>query len=271
MENTNQNPFQIDLPEFFLAQGELPIGPFRASEIYHRLQAREISWVDYCYREKEDQWIRLCDHPVFQKLQPVPPPKPVLKKVVPPPSPLHRLPPEPRWFLHQGEVQTGPYPESEIKRWIQTGQVRSDAFVWQDSLSDWQPINTVPAFQGLFGVHSESLEGVSPEKRGHPRKPLTAKIYLTNQREVLSGLCRDISVGGMQVLTDPLPGRSGDEIHLNVLPPKDSGLSSFAARGIIVRILEDQRGFSFRFTDISTEAVRAIKQYIKKHMEGDIA
>lgn len=267
MENTNQNPFHPDTPEFFLSQAGSPIGPYRPSEIHQRLLAKELAWVDYCYREQEDQWIRICDHPVFQPLQAAPPPKPVLKKIVPPPSPLNRIPPEPKWFLHQGEVQTGPYPESEIKRWIQTGQVSSDAYVWQDSLPDWQSIRDQPSFRGLLPAVSEPAEPSSSEKRTHPRKPLAARIYMTNQKEVASGLCRDISVGGMQVLTDDLPGQAGDQIHLNVLPPADSGLHSFAARGIIVRILEDKRGFSFRFTDINPEAVRSIERYI----ESDIA
>jgi hypothetical protein len=268
MENTNQNPFQPDLPEFFLARGETPIGPYRPSEIHQLLLAKDLSWVDYCYREKEDQWIRICDHPVFQGLQAAPPPKPVIKKVTPPPSPLHRLPPEPKWFLHRGGVQSGPYSESEIKRWIQIGQVGADAHVWNDSLPDWQSIADQPAFRGLLPAGALPAERVSTEKRTHPRKPLAARIYMTNQREVASGLCRDVSVGGMQVLTDELPGQAGDTLHLNVLPPADSGLHSFAARGIIVRILEDQRGFSFRFTDISPEAVQSIEKYIEKSAEN---
>jgi hypothetical protein len=172
------------------------------------------------------------------------------------------LPPEAKWFVHRGEVQSGPYPESELKRWIRTGQLGADDFAWNDSLQDWAPVRSIPAFSGSFPPEAPPAPGRSAEKRSHPRKPLVARIYLTNQKELITGLCRDISVGGMQVLTDQLPGSVGEPIHFNVLPPADSGLSSFAARGVIVRILEDGRGFSFRFSDISPEAVRSIEGYI---------
>ena len=262
MENTQQNPFQPDLAEFHLVRGETSVGPFRPSEIHLQLIQKEIAWVDYCYRETEGQWLRICDHPVFRALQATPPSIPPPKKVVPPPSPLHRLPPELKWFVHQGDAQSGPYPESELKRWIRTGQVGADAFAWNDSLPDWVPVRAIPAFLDCLPPGEVQAQARSSEKRSHPRKPLLARIYLTNQKELITGLCRDISVGGMQVLTDRLPGAVGDPIHLNVLPPADSGLSSFAARGVIVRTLEDGRGFSFRISDISPEAVRSIEGYI---------
>ena len=89
-----------------------------------------------------------------------------------------------------------------------------------------------------------------------------AQVYVTNQAELATGICRDISVGGMQLLTDKIPGAVGSSIHLNVTPPKDSGLKPFVAEGLIVRILEDQRGFAFRFTQISNEAKQSIESYI---------
>ena len=79
---------------------------------------------------------------------------------------------------------------------------------------------------------------------------------------MITGICRDISVGGMQVLTDTLPGPVGTAVRLNVTPPSDSGLKAFVAEGTVVRILEDQRGFSFRFTSISEDAKSSIERYI---------
>jgi hypothetical protein len=81
-------------------------------------------------------------------------------------------------------------------------------------------------------------------------------------------MCRDISVGGMQVLTDQIPGVSGTRIRLNVSPvnPSRSKASSaiepFVAEGVIVRILEDGRGFSFRFEGLTDRAKKIIEKYI---------
>jgi len=262
MENTMQNQFESDEAVFFISvQGDSVLGPFRPSEIQKKLENREVSWVDYCYRELESKWIRICDHPVFMKIQPeVPKPKPVVR-VVPPPVPAEARIPRVRWFLFQNESQTGPYSEIELKRLVQTGQVSESSFVWQESFSDWKAIREVGEFS-IEVQKNSPLPSEPSDRRESPRKPLVAQIYLTNEKEIASGVCRDISVGGMQVLTDSLPGKTGDRIHLNVMQPQSSGLAPFVAHGVIVRILEDKRGFSFRFTDINDEAKRSIERYI---------
>jgi hypothetical protein len=262
MENTKQNQFGTDEASFFISlQGDSFSGPFRPSEIQTKLENREIAWVDYCYRESEGKWIRICDHPVFISIQPeAPKPKPA-GKVLPPPVPMEARKPRIRWFLFQSESQSGPYSEIEMKRLISVGQVFRDSFVWQDEFPDWKPILQVPEFLG--GFQKAITEPIKPsDRRESPRKPLVARIYLTNEKEIASGMCRDISVGGMQVLTDTLPGKTGDRIHLNVMPPESSGLAPFVAHGVIVRILEDKRGFSFRFTDINDDAKSSIERYI---------
>jgi hypothetical protein len=72
----------------------------------------------------------------------------------------------------------------------------------------------------------------------------------------------------MQVLCDMAP-ETGSTISLNVQPTEDSGsaqpggkIDPFAAKGVVVRVLEDGRGFSFRFEDLSDTARTAIQSYI---------
>lgn len=282
MENTNTIQFPNDKPEWFYAVGENHRGPFKGEEIYQKLQSKELSWIDYVYREQEGQWMRVCDHPVFKSLQPAPPkPKPVM---APPPPPTKQ--PDVRWFLFQGDTQTGPYNTQELIRLKVAGQIQTGAFVWQDQFTEWKPFGEVAELKvpagspsapppaapavpaapqtanGTVNRTATETETASRDKRSAPRKPLVAQIYLTNQSDLVTGVCRDISVGGMQVLTDRIPGSVGTTIQLNVAPPSDTGLKPFVAEGVIVRILEDRRGFSFRFTQISNDAKKSIESYI---------
>ncbi len=267
MENTNTIQFADDQAVFYLAEGNSYQGPYRPSEIYSQLQGKKISWVDFCYREKEGQWLRIADHPVFKPIQAAPP-KP-MPKMAPPPPP--KAEPAVQWFLFQNDTQTGPYSAEELKRLSASGQLNAGAFVWQEKFTEWKPfadvaelksdappqklvLNTVPA------APAETAKAA--ERRTAPRKPLVAQIFLTNNKEVLTGICRDISVGGMQVLGEPIPGQVGESIRLNVTPPESSGLKPFVAEGVIVRILEDKRGFSFRFTRLADEAKASIESYI---------
>ncbi len=254
-----QIEFSSNDPSLFLASGESYVGPFRPSEVFEKLQKAEVSWVDHCYRETEGKWMRICDHPLFTMLQPeAPKPKP---KLAAPPPPPRAAAPAVKWFLFQNETQTGPYLDSELKRLIQVGQVMAGAFVWQESFADWRPIREVPEFSTGAAAQAQ-VQAKATERRAAPRKPLVAQIYLTNQKEISSGVCRDISIGGMQVLTDSIPGSAGDIIRLNVMPPVSTGLKPFVAQGVIVRILEDKRGFSFRFTDIHQDARASIERYV---------
>jgi hypothetical protein len=265
MENTLTVKFENDQAEWFVANGDQYHGPFKAAEIYQKLVAKEISWIDFCYREKEAQWIRICDHDIFKPLQPTAPtPKP---KVAPPS--LGAINENFQWFLFQNESQTGPYPTSEMKRLIQAGQILEAAYVWRDGFSNWKLVSEL---EELKIVKPGAIVPPKPptpivpenkkEKRMVPRKPLVAQVYLTDQSQVIHGLCRDVSVGGMQVLTDKVLGDVGSAIRLNVNPPEGSGLNPFVAEGVIVRILEDRRGFALRFTRISDEAKKSIEGYI---------
>jgi hypothetical protein len=266
MENTNTIKFENDQAEWFVAVGEKYRGPFKASEVYQKLQDKEVSWIDHCFREKEGQWIRIADHEVFKAHQPAPPkPKPTMA-----PPPIPKVEDHVKWFLFQNENQTGPYGSTELKRLAASGQILEGAYVWQEKYTEWKLVSEVaelrePRSAGappLPRTAEKSLSELKPEKRSVPRKPLLAQVYVTNQAELATGICRDISIGGMQLLTDKIPGEVGSSIHLNVTPPKDSGLKPFVAEGVIVRILEDKRGFAFRFTQISADAKKSIESYI---------
>ena len=67
----------------------------------------------------------------------------------------------------------------------------------------------------------------------------------------------------MQVLTDRIPGAVGSRLKLNVSPSGEKAVEPFVAEGVIVRILEDGRGFSFRLEQISDQARAAIQKYIE--------
>ena len=46
MENTNTIQFADDKAEWFIAVGEKFRGPFKASEVYEKLQSKEVSWIE---------------------------------------------------------------------------------------------------------------------------------------------------------------------------------------------------------------------------------
>lgn len=228
-----------------------------------------------------------------------------------PPAPEERC-----WFLFYNDSQFGPFSSEEISRFLRVGKIHGRVHVWRDGMADWAKLDSIDRFAddvaeakrvrelkksaaaggapvpprkgapkagpktGPKSDQKNSAKADAEEKpqdlRSAPRRPLVAKILMANQEAVIVAVCRDISVGGMQVLTDRVPGEPGARIKLNVSPAGRGGkpgsgegggsrdaIEPFVAEGVIVRILEDGRGFSFRFDRLPESSRKAIEKYIE--------
>ena len=185
------------------------------------------------------------------------------------PPKFSELPDARRWFLYYNDTQFGPFAIEEVRGFLRAGKIHGRVHGWIDGMAKWTRLEKIAEFQDYipqklgtkdFTIPT-ALRETKSERRGQPRRPMTARIILSDERSVAVALCRDISVGGMQVLTDRMPGEVGTRIRMNVSPAGGAKTrpAPFVAEGVIVRILEDGRGFSFRFEKISESAKRAIR------------
>ena len=184
------------------------------------------------------------------------------------------------WYLNQNQAQLGPFSTEEITRFLKTGKINGRVHAWRDGMKNWDRLEQVPEFRALaasallarpaaaqgskIGHGGDKIQ--ENEQRYHPRRPLVAKILMSDQETVIVGVCRDISIGGLQVLTETVPGAIGTKIKMNISPSSNEAgepIESFVAEGVIVRILEDGRGFSFRFNRLADRARQAIESYIE--------
>jgi hypothetical protein len=265
MENTGKLFFDQDTPQWFVAMGSKSEGPFSAADVMRKIEQGEITWAHYAWRAGLAAWKRICDIEAFQAAVPMPPPQDMIEDLKPgtkgaKPSVRKAAPraPEPKeWFLHMNDTQYGPVHREEIERLLHLGRVPAGALAWKDGMKDWSALSQIPEFKGLAPA---STAKKSSEKRRATRQPLVAKVLISDDDSVALGVCRDISIGGMQVLTDRIPGKVGSKIRLNVSPTQPSKLSPFVATGVIVRILEDGRGFSFRFDLLNDAARKALEK-----------
>ena len=160
-----------------------------------------------------------------------------------PPGPEERT-----WFLYYNQTQFGPFSQDEVNRLILVGRVHGRVHAWKNGLPNWERLERLADFKTVLksaaelpdlhrtrtieldaslaaqtegqGAEVDVLEEPSirlnRDKRSALRAPLVAKILMTDEKGVTVGLCRDISIGGMQVLTDRIPGKVGARIRLNV-------------------------------------------------------
>jgi hypothetical protein len=305
MENTGQVLFQNDQPQWYIALGEKWVGPLLAADVYQQVLNQQITWAHYVWKPGEKEWKRICDTPTFQVVVPQLPtaqkdhPKkttttevkqasassPTIKKAAPrraaPPPPFEELLQEQKtWFLYYNNSQSGPFSTDEIGRSLATGKIAPQVHAWTEGMANWQRIEQIAELKSLVKAagappapKTAAAKAAAKENRKTPRAPMVAKIFLAHEDAVMVGVCRDVSVGGMQILTDTIPGKVGAKIKLNVSPPsagkKAKGTKAhkefepFVAEGVIVRILEDGRGFSFRFDRLPEGSRRSIQEYLK--------
>ncbi len=287
MENTGKILFDDERAHWYVAVGEGWKGPFSASDLYQKILKQEYTWAHFIWKSGQSEWKRICEIKVFQALLPAVPTKKEqgsmtrdikrdTKGEAPPPSPASA---GPKWFLNYNKTQYGPFSIQEVKKFLKAGKIHGKVFGWHDGMSDWRPLDQITDLtaevleaQHVRAAKKAKSEAPAPvaapsvkNQRGSPRRPLVARVLLAGKDRIGVAMCRDISVGGMQVLTDQLPGKVGDRIKLNVNPVGHSaeGVQAFVAEGVIVRILEDQRGFSFRFEKLSASAKKSIEDYLE--------
>lgn len=301
MENTGKVLFGDDVPQWYVALGERWEGPLTASAVYQKVLNQEITWAHYVWKPGKSGWERICDLPEFHvAVPPLPTKVPSLPKATvrpsarqsdsrtisrtvsrniaktPPPSPSEEK--SGIWFIYDQDTQLGPFRNNEMVGFIQNGRVNGSIFAWRDGMDNWERLEKLDAFQDVFkDAFKESVSGPKKkiDQRGAPRRPLIAKILMAKGDQLVTAICRDISIGGLQVLTDRIPGPVGSVVKMNVsMVGKKAGktigktkIEPFVAEGVIVRILEDGRGFSFRFNKLSDTAKRAIEAYINATSE----
>ena len=221
-------------------------------------------------------------------------------KAVPPAVLDEQENPEREWYLYYNDAQFGPFTEAEIERLLRSGRINVRVHAWASGMEGWTRLHRIVSFKSIVDevggadeappataatqpevsaakVGAEETpvrESVVREQRRAPRAPMTARLLMSDNREVFESLCRDVSTGGMQVLTSWKPERVGMRLKLNITPRgvagakdrKSSPLKPFVAEGLVVRLLEDGRGFSFRFEKLAPEARAAIEEFVKNEL-----
>lgn len=160
----------------------------------------------------------------------------------------------------QAETEYGPFSIELLRKLYDEKRINAKTFLFAKGMANWKVLGDIDGFEEVFEDVPPAIK--DEDKRSFKRKPFIARMFIQNHQEVFEGICRDVSVGGMQVLVDNFPGTIGEKISINVHPENTE--HHFVASGEIVRILEGGQGFSFRFSNLSEDANVAIQSYISQ-------
>jgi len=247
-------------------------GPVAVEVIQDLIKKDELKSEDYIWKKGFDNWKKIKDVPEILVSKPA-----ITQKANPEPIPATPVETKKSFKLAQLEKETknifirvgldrgqtpneyGPFTVSQLKALYKENRINGKTQIFSTGMSDWILLADVEDYQTFFHELPPVIQDI--ERRNAKRKPFVARMFVHNNKKLYEGVCRDISVGGMQVLLDNFLGKAGDKITINVHPENSD--YHFTASGEVVRVLEGQSGFSFRFNQLSDEAHKAIEKYLK--------
>lgn len=153
-------------------------------------------------------------------------------------------------------VEYGPFSIEMIKSLIEQKRANDLTEIYTDGMESYQEIGSIPFF------NSENVGGLDEsERRKHARAPLVARLFFHDSENFFEGVCRDISIGGMQILVANFEGQPGDIVKLNVHPVDET--LQFTAEAKVVRKLTECNGVSIRFVKMTPDNLEKINKYIE--------
>jgi hypothetical protein len=251
-------------------------GPVQLHEVLDLISKNELGSEDFVWKKGFDTWKRIKEVPDLVQAESHTPevsmaiPEPVssMPGVIAKKS-IQRLAEIPtdgkRIYIRIGKdrgvppTEYGPYDLTILKKLYLEKRINGKTEICcTDVLPEWTFLADFKDYKIFFGDEPPPI--LDEDRRQFTRKPFVAKLFIQNNKKVFEGFCRDISIGGMQVLVVDFPGSAGDKISINVHP--DNSDYHFVASGSIVRMLPGNQGFSFRFMNLSEEARTSIEKYI---------
>ncbi len=165
-------------------------------------------------------------------------------------------------FDRKGDVKEyGPFDIEMIRKLYVSKRINGKTLVYFPGLDCWRILGSFADYEDFFNEIPPVIN--EEERRRWERKPFTARLLLTaGSEDVLEGLCKDLSMGGMQILVDNFPAQVGDVIQMNVHPENEQ--HQFVAQAEVVRILDRDRGVSLKFVNLSDGAQQAIQSYLNE-------
>ncbi len=251
-------------------------GPVEMEVITSMLSKQELKLEDFVWKKGFDNWKKIKDVPELQTTSPstlqVPPAPAPIVAMTPVKQEkefnLLKMNPDERIiFIRVGNDrgaplnEYGPFTAKQLKQLFKENRINGKSFLFATGMKEWKILGDLPEYHEFFEEMPPVIQ--ESDRRSATRKPFIARLFIQNNKKLYEGICRDISIGGMQILVDDFKGAAGDKITINVHPENSD--YHFTASGVVVRLLEGNGGFSFRFHALSDEARKAIEKYVQEN------
>lgn len=179
------------------------------------------------------------------------------------------------WYLQYRGSGFGPLSLAEIKMVIKSGKMQGPLFAMGPGLEKWTKIENVPQLEDLMNLMKGIETNSFKEKRKSERTELIAVVRFHYKDDPSGshhlGVCRDLSTGGMMIVTHHLPPKNAAIVELEVQPEEESCVTPFAVNGVVRHMLADKSGYSIEFINLPQKAAQEIQQHINSSKKNKSA
>lgn len=158
------------------------------------------------------------------------------------------------------EAEYGPYTLLELRRAYREKRINARTMIFSPGMEDWMLLADIPIFQKVFTEIPPVL--AEREKKVHVKRPLLARVQTKQVPKVFDGVCRDVTIGGFQILVTGVPVKVGDVVSIDLSYP--DMFEALSVEGQVQRILDGDQGFSCRLKSINLE----VEKLLNSHLES---
>jgi hypothetical protein len=154
------------------------------------------------------------------------------------------------WYLQSQGEEFGPFNFAELGKILDSGKLSGKNYVWKEGLANWIDAQSLEQILTDLPQAERSAAFVierGSNKRIHVRSFFIATVSLSVGGIVHSGICLDISEGGLQVGKWDAKVVAEADYSLLITPLGLTGIAPFAAEAKVSWIDEKSERTGFRF------------------------
>ncbi len=187
------------MESYYVASNGIQKGPWLLAEISQKLAAKEISWNDYIYDSKMEDWVLLLEFSALTDTFNKSFKNPIISK------PQTKVNPEPEkdraWYILKQGNNYGPFSKNEMVQMLQSKTLFEFDFIWKNDQESWKRLSDVPDFspaqiKNLYTNRDADKDGELFFRRRHARAHFKSTLVIHNRKKVFKAQSLEISAGG---------------------------------------------------------------------------
>ncbi|MGZ3689854.1 MAG: GYF domain-containing protein [Pseudobdellovibrio sp.] len=252
--------------KYFIAKDGLQTGPYTLQEITQHLQSKHVSWNDYIYDDKKNDWMFLFEFPELTELFNRSFKNPLSAKPTTAPTNYYE---ERVWYILKHNENYGPFCYLDLIQMLQSKTLFEHDFLWRTGRPSWKRLSEIEEFNSarlkevfkILATEDKESAGKVFFRRRHPRAQYKCELLIHDKQKVYSAQSMEISAGGASFKIDNVSFELESQIYLHFKPGGDVPPFNAVCK-IVNKVADGLYGVSF--VHVASSAKDSIAKFTKK-------